>query len=154
MTKEEIKEILHILELDYEAEPSLIYVFYRTRDGVFRNFSISVRQGDHLSDLELVSLMRREYPATRQGDVVDVERPAMLPPAGERWLDTSDVCHLLKISRQTVSSWAKKGYLTPYCVGGRVYFSRTQIDHFIRSNAIDENGRLDKTAIMGSCQMT
>ena len=60
MTKEELQEILHELELDYEAEPTLIYLFYSTPDGRVNNFSISVRRGRRLSDRQLERLMRRE----------------------------------------------------------------------------------------------
>ena len=44
MTKEELQEILHDLELDYEAEPTLIYLFYVTPEGKVNNFSISMRR--------------------------------------------------------------------------------------------------------------
>ena len=49
MTKEALQEILHVLELDYEAEPTMVYVFYATPDGRVNNFSISMRRGREAS---------------------------------------------------------------------------------------------------------
>lgn len=146
MTKEALQEILHVLELDYEAEPTLVYVFYATPDGRVNNFSISVRHGSTMSRKKLEELMRREYPSTREGTVLAVEKPTDWRPMVE-WLDTAEVCRLLHISRKTLWKWTRNGMLTPSKVNnGRVYFDRKEIDRMIQSNAICENGRLDKTA--------
>lgn len=147
MTKEELQEILRDLELDYEAEPTLIYLFYALPDGRVNNFSISVRRGDRMSDRKLERLMRSEYPATRQGKVVRVERPNWEPPT--EWLDVTDVGRMLHVSDRTVRSWAKRGVLHPTSMqGGRkLYFDREEIDRVLASNAVMENGRIDLTAL-------
>lgn len=145
MTKEALQEILHVLDLDYETEPTLVYLFYETPDGRVNNFSISVRQGGKMSRKKLEELMRREYPATREGRVLAMEKPTDWKPMVE-WLDTVEVCRLLHISRKTLWKWAKARLLTPSKVNnGKVYYDRSEIDRLLRSNAIDENGRLDKT---------
>lgn len=145
MTKEALQEILHVLELDYEAEPTLAYVFYVLPDGRMGNFSLAIRQGEKMTDEQMVALMRREYPATRQGEVIAVERPE--GATATEWLDITEVCQMLHISRKTLWKWTRKGLLKPSKVNnGRVYYDRRQIDRMIRANAIDENGRLDKTA--------
>lgn len=146
MTKEALQEILHILELDYEAEPTLVYVFYATPDGRVNNFSISVRRGSDMSRQQLTKLMHKEYPATREGDIIAVEKPGDWKPMVE-WLDTTEVCRLLHISRKTLWKWSKEHLLHPSKVEGRVYYSRMEIDQMIRANVIDENGRLDRTAM-------
>lgn len=145
MTKEALQEILHVLELDYEAEPTLVYVFYVLPDGRVDNFSISVRHGAAMNREQLESLMHREYPATRQGKVLAVEKPTDWKPMVE-WLDSTEVCRLLHISRKTLWKWSNKKLLTPSKVEGRIYYDRAEIDRLIQSNAITENGRLDKTA--------
>jgi predicted DNA-binding transcriptional regulator AlpA len=146
MTKEELQEILHELELDYEAEPTLIFLFYTTPDGRVNNFSISVRRGGHLSDRQLERLIRREYPATRQGVLFHAERPESTPDDKE-WLDVSEACRMLHISRKTLWKWTKRGLFTPSKVEGMVYYSRTEINDVITSNLMQENGRVDKTAL-------
>ena len=156
MTKEELEDMLHVMGLDYEAETDQIYVFYVRPDGCVDNFSISVRRGRKMSDNAIVEMMRREYPATRQGEVMAVERPhgfvnikaqEQRERTKEEWLDTTDVCNMLKVSDRTLRSWRRQGYLKGYNTGGRVYYSRQEIDALLRSNAIQENGKLDKTVL-------
>lgn len=149
MTKEELQEILHDLELDYEAEPTLIYLFYVTPEGKVNNFSISMRRGGHLNDKQLERLMRSQYPATRGCRVIHTERPEATPQQME-WLDTNDVCRLLHISRKTLWKWSKRGLFTPSKVEGKVFYSRTEIDSVIASNFLQENGRMDRTALRES----
>ena len=146
MTKEELQGILHDLELDYEAEPTLIYLFYQTPDGRVNNFSISMRRGGHMSGRQLERLMRREYPATRQGTVIHAERPEATPDNVE-WLDSTEVCRMLHISRKTLWKWTKRGLFTPSKVEGILYYSRTEINDVIASNLIQENGRMDRTEL-------
>lgn len=148
MTKEEIQEILRNLELDYEAEPTLIYLFYLTPDGRVNNFSISMRRGGHLNDKQLEKIMRREYPATRQGTLIHTERPEATPENVE-WLDTVEVCRLLHISERTLRTWRRRGLFHPTIPEGsrKLYYNRSEINHVLASNAIQENGRIDKTAL-------
>ena len=110
MTKEEMQEILRDLELDYEAEPTLIYLFYVTPDGKVNNFSISLRRGGHLSDRQLERLMRREYPATRQGTVIHTERPGWI--SRTEWMDVTEVCNMLHISERPCGNGQAKGLFT------------------------------------------
>ena len=145
MTKEALQEILHVLDLDYEAEPTLVYVFYATPDGRVNNFSISVRRGSDMSRKTLTKLMHKEYPATREGDILAVEKPQWKPMT--EWLDSAEVCRWLRISRKTLWKWSKENLIHPSKVDGRVYYNRWEIDQMIQSNVIDENGRLDKTAL-------
>lgn len=144
MTKNELEDMLHVLGLDEEAEANLVYVFFTHSDGRVDNFSIAVRRGRAMSDKELVKQMKREYPSTRDGDVIRVERPKRVERPNE-WMDTTDVCNMLKVTSRTVQTWCRKGYLKPRYTARKVYFSRREIDALIDSNAIQENGRMDKT---------
>ncbi len=152
MTKEELEDMLHVMGLDYEAEADQIYVFYVRPDGCVDNFSIAVRHGRKMSDGDIVALMRREYPATRQGEVMAVERPhgfvnikaqehSELPK--EEWLDTVDVCQMLKISRRTLQRWTRKGLFRKVKMEDRNYYSRHDIDEVMRKNMVQENGHID-----------
>lgn len=148
MTKEALQEILHTLELDYEAEPSLVYVFYALPDGRVNNFSISIRRGSTMSRRQLESLMHREYPATREGTVVAVEKPRDWKPMVD-WLDTAEVCRLLHITDRTLRTWTRSGLFHPSRMEGsrKKYYMRSEIDRVLESNAIQENGKIDRTIL-------
>ncbi len=147
MTKDELDEILRVLEIDVDAPANQVYVFFVRPDGRVDNFSLTVRKGRKMSDAQIETLMRREYPSTREGTVLAVERPEWRPKE-QQWLDTTEACNLLKVSERTLRYWREKGYLTAHQMGyGRVYYSRQEIDCLIESNALQENGRIDKTAV-------
>ncbi len=145
MTKEALQEILHVLELDYEAEPTLVYVFYTTPDGRVNNFSISVRKGGTLSREKLEKLMRSEYPSTREGKVLSVEKPE--PSSAVEWLEVNEVCRLLRISQKTLRRWTQRGYFHPSQIGQRIYYMREEIETVLRANAVMDNHRFDATAM-------
>jgi hypothetical protein len=42
-------------------------------------------------------------------------------------LTRSEVSRLLKINISSVHNWAKKGVLKKHCIGGRVYYKRSEI---------------------------
>lgn len=146
MTKNELEDMLHVLGLDEEAEANLVYVFFTHSDGRVDNFSIAVRRGRAMSDKELVKLMKREYPSTRDGDVIRVERPKRVERPNE-WMDVYEVCKLLKVSERTVRAWSREGLLKPCLVHRRVYYNRRDIDELVASNIVQENGRLDRTGV-------
>lgn len=145
MTNEELKQIMDILELDYEAPIPLIYVFYRLPDGRINNYSISVHQGNKMSDQKLVELMRHSSPTLRQTEVLAVDRPDWMPP--EEWLDVPDVCRLLRVSSRTLRTWTRRGLFHPSQIGKCLYYSRNEVEDVIRRNAILDNGRLDNTVL-------
>ena len=147
MTKKEMQKILQILGLDYEAEPSLIYVFFEHPDGRIDNFSVSLRRGRKMTDKSIVELMRKEYPATRDGEVVAVERPGR-KPRSEEWLDSTDVCNMLKISKRTLRSWKRQGLFSASTVNGKNYYRRTDIEQLLKDNVVQENGRIDRTVLL------
>ena len=148
MTKEEMQKILQILELDYEAEPTLVYVFFERPDGRVDNFSISVRRGSQMSNRQLEELMRREYPATRKSRVVAVDRPDYVPPV--EWLEANDVRRMLHVSERTLRNWTRRGFFHPTQIARRIYYSRDEVEEVLRHNAILDNGRFDTTAMCGN----
>lgn len=150
MTKEELNEILRILGLDEWRESAQIYVFYRRPDGVVENFSLNVRRGREMTDEEVIGLMRREYPASREGEVLAVERPKggeYHKQARADWLDVPEVCQMLNISTRTLRKWTAMGVFSAYRVNGKLYYERNDIDRAMRNNIVMENGRLDKSCL-------
>lgn len=149
MTIDELREILHSLKLDTDARPQLIYVFYETGDGLVNNFSISLRATRHtrrqaMSDPQLAALAQRCQPDSRGGRLLAVERPDTL----SRWIDAAEVCQRLHTSRQTLFRWVRRGLLHPARMGNRNYFDVDEIDALLRSNTIQDNGRLDRTSLL------
>ncbi len=143
MKREDLQEILHLLEFDVENDPTLIYVFYETPDGVVHNFSVSVQHGHRMSDRRLEALMKREYPATRQGRVMCVERTDR--QTFVEWMETMEVCRMLHVSEKTLRRWTHRGMFHPSQIGRRLYYSREEVETVLKSNAILDNGRLDYT---------
>lgn len=147
MTIEQLKDIMHQLHLDYDAAPGLIYVFYQTPDGLVNNFSIHVhhaRQANRrpMGPEELADLMLRQYPATREGRLLAVEHPQQ---GLSRWAETADICRRLHTTRRTLYRWREQGLLHPSRLGNRLYYDLDEVDAVLRSNIIQENGRLDKS---------
>ena len=149
MTIDELREIMHQLKLDFDCEPQLVYVFYKTSDGLVNNFSINIRHARQrnrkpMSDSQLADLMERQYPDSRGSRLLAVERPESLT----RWLDSSEVCQMLHTTRQTVNRWARRGLLHPSHVGNRNYYDAAEVDALLRSNVIQEDGRIDKKGVI------
>ncbi len=150
MTNEELKKILEILDLDYEKQPPMIYVFYRLPDGRINNYSISFHKGSKMSDEKLVGMMRRSSPSLRQTEVLGVERPDWVPPV--EWMDVLDVCRLLRVSSRTLRKWTRRGLFHPSQIGRRLYYSRDEVENVLRRNAFLDNGRIDNTVLENSKQ--
>jgi len=55
------------------------------------------------------------------------------PKEPTEYLTRNEVAELLKINLSSVHNWTKKGILTSYQIGGRVYYKRSEIE-----NSIDE----------------
>jgi excisionase family DNA binding protein len=50
------------------------------------------------------------------------------PKQPTEYLTRNEVSKLLKCDLSTLHNWVKKGKLTPYGIGNRVYFKRTEIE--------------------------
>ena len=148
MTIEELRQLMHRLHLDADAEPQLIYLFYQTADGLVNNLTISLRSARQrnrrpMTDAQLADLMR-QYPDAADARLLAIEHPQR---GLTRWMDTDEVCQRLHICRQTLLRWSKRGLLHPAAMGHRHYFDADEVDALLRSNIIQENHRLDRTAL-------
>ena len=47
------------------------------------------------------------------------------------YLPRVEVAEMLKIDLSSVHNWTKKGILTAYQIGGRVYYKRTEVENAI-----------------------
>ena len=145
MTIEELRQIMHQLKLDFDSKPQLIYVFYETPEGLVNNLSISVQNARQhnrqpLTQQQLLTLMERQYPDAREGRLLAVEHPQK---GLSQWMDTTDACRRLHVSRQTLRRWVLKGLLHPAHVGKRRYYDEAEVEALLRSNIVQNNGRLD-----------
>lgn len=50
------------------------------------------------------------------------------PKLADEYLTRNEVSMMLKCDLSTIHNWTKKGKLIPYCIGGRVYYKRSQIE--------------------------
>ena len=50
-----------------------------------------------------------------------------LPPEDERPFTQDEAIKFLGKSRQTLASWRKKGFITAYRLGGRVYYKPSEL---------------------------
>lgn len=149
MTIEEMKELVRRLHLDAEQGTDLIYVFYRTPDGLVGNFSISVhsarqRNRKPMTAEQLAELMQ-QYPDARNSTLVAMEHPRQ---GLTEWMDTADVCRRLHTTRNTLHKWCSMGLLHPSKLGGRLYYDPAEVEYLVRSNAWQPGGRLDKTVCL------
>lgn len=53
------------------------------------------------------------------------------PKTPTEYLTRVEVAELLKIDLSSVHNWTKKGILTAYQIGGRVFYKRTEIEKAI-----------------------
>ena len=91
--------------------------------------------------------MRNEYPATRNGRVMALERPNGLKHFDQvkrDWVDVHTVCKMLGVSRPTLHKWTTEGLFHASHVGDRIFYERGEVDRVMRANIIQENGRVDK----------
>lgn len=147
-TLEEIRNLMHQLGLDKEEPVTLAYIFYQTADGAVNNLSVSLHSGHRqgrrpLSDSQLVDIMEG-YPAAAGAKIVAIEHPQR---GLTQWLDASDVCRQLHTSRQTLRRWVHRGLLHPSRLSRRLYFDPAEVERVLRSNVIQENGRLDRAGL-------
>lgn len=148
MTKEQLKNILEALHLDYDARPWLVYVFYETDDGLINNLSVNIRHGRcrrprKMSDRQLAELMQ-QYPDAAGSRILAIERPEQ---GLTQWMDAAETCKRLRTSRRTLRRWAQNGLVHPSKLGNRLYFDPAEVEHLLRSNMVQQNGRAD---VMGS----
>ncbi|SDE48431.1 helix-turn-helix domain-containing protein [Riemerella columbipharyngis] len=58
------------------------------------------------------------------------------PKEPTQYLTRKEVCELLDINLSTLHRWMKKGKITAYGLGNRVYFKRKEIEDTINANRI------------------
>ena len=58
-------------------------------------------------------------------------------PLTETWLDISETCQLLKISKRTLQYYRDNKFLNFSQIGGKIYFKATDIDSLLNSHYVD-----------------
>ena len=49
----------------------------------------------------------------------------------ETYPTRKEVCQLLKVNQSTLWRWAKRGYLTPIEIGGKLHYKMSDIKHIL-----------------------
>lgn len=62
----------------------------------------------------------------------------------ERFLTITEVCSLMKVSRQSVNNWRKDGLIKAHNINGRVVFSEADIKAFPAKRMPPGRRRKDK----------
>lgn len=57
-------------------------------------------------------------------------------PLSDTWLDISDVCQLLKISKRTLQSYRDNGLLPYSQISGKIYFKASDIETHLDSHYV------------------
>ena len=55
-------------------------------------------------------------------------------PLSEIWLDISDACQLLKLSKRTLQNYRNNGSLAYSQIGGKIYFKAVDIENHLRKH--------------------
>ena len=59
----------------------------------------------------------------------------------ERWLDNQEACSALKISKNTLQAYRRKGILPYSKIRGKIYFRIKDIEDFLQWNYVHINSR-------------
>lgn len=64
--------------------------------------------------------------ATRTAEIIQSKKTTAPDPADDL-ITPKEACELLKCTSVTLWRWEKKGRVTPYGIGGKKYFKRSEI---------------------------
>ncbi|WP_299089077.1 helix-turn-helix domain-containing protein [uncultured Bacteroides sp.] len=65
------------------------------------------------------------------------------------YITRADVSRMLKVSIVTVSDWTRKGILTAYKCGNRVYFKQAEVEEaLLRINSKKERNKMEKEVVI------
>ena len=57
-------------------------------------------------------------------------------PLSEIWLDVSETCQVLKISKRTLQEYRNRGVLSFSQINGKIYFCATDIEEHLKSHKV------------------
>ena len=71
-------------------------------------------------------------------DKVDqrLETKSKEQPLSEIWLDVSETCQVLKISKRTLQEYRNRGVLSFSQISGKIYFCAKDIEEHLNSNKV------------------
>jgi len=62
-------------------------------------------------------------------------------PLTEVWLDVSDACNLLKVSKRTLQSYRDKRIISYSRVAHKIYFKATDIEKHLKDNYLEASSK-------------
>ena len=63
-----------------------------------------------------------------------IKRISKINPLEDTWLDTQEVCQLLKISKRTLQSYRDNEILPYSKIGGKIYFKASDIEQHLEKH--------------------
>ena len=57
-------------------------------------------------------------------------------PLSEIWLDVSEACQVLKISKRTLQGYRDNGHLSYSKIAGKIYFKAADIEEYLNSHMV------------------
>ena len=57
-------------------------------------------------------------------------------PLSDTWLDVSETCRVLKISKRTLQEYRNRGLLSFSKIDGKIYFCATDIEEHLKSHKV------------------
>ena len=62
----------------------------------------------------------------------------------DKWVNIEDIAEYLSITEDTARTWVREGKLPAYRVGKRYKFKLSEIDEWVRSGRINEEGETNE----------
>jgi hypothetical protein len=89
--------------------------------------------------MEVITLQTDAYKNLLQ-EIYDIKAIVVsnqhLTPLTEIWLDISEACLLLKISKRTLQSYRDNQILSFSQIGGKIYFKASDIENLLNSHYV------------------
>lgn len=89
--------------------------------------------------MEVITLQTEAYKNLLQ-EIYDIKAIVVsnqhLTPLTEIWLDISEACLLLKISKRTLQSYRDNQVLSFSQIGGKIYFKASDIENLLNSHYV------------------
>lgn len=103
---------------------------------------------DLSNNLKITSMEAIQFLGVSPADLITELKNSLIPELREQlakefqpkepteYLTRSEVCEMLKINLSTLDTWRKKGEVTAYGIGNRVYYKRSEIDEVLNRNRL------------------
>jgi excisionase family DNA binding protein len=88
-----------------------------------------VKQVIQIENLEAIDLLNRLDKLEGAINALCTQPQPTAPDTGTGYITRKEVARLFKVSVVTVHDWTKKGILTAYKIGNKVFFKRCEVEN-------------------------